>query len=1035
MFFKCNTLFLLLINYIVLLGRLFSTISTLSLNPSLLLHKSRFTCDVRHETLNDDTTKLQTSFAVEITSPPSQPIIRGYPSTFHLINGSRLTLSCQTRDGHPLGRLSWYRSEHGNDTSYLIDNSFVVLHQQNATENNMTMLISPADNNATLSCHVVNAYLYSLGQKLQTNITLQVAFGPSSIQIRGNSPNTSMSVTTLAEGTTRQFICRTTSANPRPIISWKLDGQIIPSDITPSEERGEYAGTIIQLVKTIGLDKQLRDYHMKVLSCEARNPETGHIVVDSTRLNIIYDATSIDMHGIIKEKIIKAGDTITAECILTGGNPLGKITWFKGDELLRSEYISETNGKYALSRVEFIASPSDNNLPLICKGQVENFPERIASFILNVAFLPAEMKILDSSVLSNLTIGGNTTLDEFECRTSLSNPQAKLSIIRQTNDGIRHTDIITRDPSTYINGINSLRFSLPSIDLSLHGTLLTCEATLDISPVPLTKQVTYVLNVNHKPHFHDFHDFFEMKENQSLNLTLEATAYPMPISYTWYHPSGRQLFTDQSRIFINQGQISIINLQKSDSGVYRVVAGNSYGNSEVNLTVKVLYGPVITRTRGYSVPDAVLPGTTVTLLCAVEADPLNLTDIKWYRNDSEPKLITNNAQWERRIEGTEASLIGKFIRKEDAGQYSCEIENPYGTSRAAIPLVVQYLPQIDRTDPSRNKVATDSDRYLTAELHCYISAIPRPTIIWIKNDQILPSSSKYRMVLNERTTSSSTFSPDLLFDAVLYIGNISKSDYGTYQCKAENTLGMDMNEIVLSGLTVPDPPNDIRVLNTSHSSLFISWQPGFDGGARQTFQIRFRLATNNRYSYEDVPLNSQTFDLKNLLLATDYYISIRANNSHHLSDWSPEIRASTSRYLPTSPFYSFSTSVSSTRFSLTVIVIIAVFGLFILLINVIIISLFALKRRRSHVNSDNSSTTGTNETEANTVDIFQPIPSNLFFDRPYSSNTNAYPFNTYQKYEDDDVKRPFVPTYSTATLTRSIPNHNRLWPHGKDSFC
>lgn len=110
------------------------------------------------------------------------------------------------------------------------------------------------------------------------------------------------------------------------------------------------------------------------------------------------------MHGVTKDKIIKAGDMITAECILTGGNPLGKIVWFKGlkknrsiewvfiilivslgDELLRSEYISATNGKYALSRVEFIAAPSDNNLPLICKGQVESFPERIASFTLNVA--------------------------------------------------------------------------------------------------------------------------------------------------------------------------------------------------------------------------------------------------------------------------------------------------------------------------------------------------------------------------------------------------------------------------------------------------------------------------------------------------------------------------------------------------------------------------------------------------------------------------------------------------------------------------
>ncbi len=44
----------------------------------------------------------------------------------------------------------------------------------------------------------------------------------------------------------------------------------------------------------------------------------------------IDDATSIEMHGVTKEKIIKAGDKIIAECILTGGNPLGKMTWYKG---------------------------------------------------------------------------------------------------------------------------------------------------------------------------------------------------------------------------------------------------------------------------------------------------------------------------------------------------------------------------------------------------------------------------------------------------------------------------------------------------------------------------------------------------------------------------------------------------------------------------------------------------------------------------------------------------------------------------------
>jgi hypothetical protein len=129
-------------------------------------------------------------------------------------------------------------------------------------------------------------------------------------------------------------------------------------------------------------------------------------------------------------------------------------------------------------------------------------------------------------------------------------------------------------------------------------------------------------------------------------------------------------------------------------------------------------------------------------------------------------------------------------------------------------------------EPGQNKVATDSDRSLTAEFHCYLSAIPKPTIIWLKvsfqkliffikmkflnfkDNQTLPISSKYQSILNDRTSSSS----NLLFDAILYVSNITKSDYGIYQCKAENPLGMDLIEIILTGLS--------KWLFISSSSLF-----------------------------------------------------------------------------------------------------------------------------------------------------------------------------------------------------------------------
>jgi hypothetical protein len=69
---------------------------------------------------------------------------------------------------------------------------------------------------------------------------------------------------------------------------------------------------------------------------------------------------------------------------------------------------------------------------------------------------------------------------------------------------------------------------------------------------------------------------------------LEASAYPMPIIYTWFHPSGRQIMTDQLKIFVNQGQLALINVQKSDSGIYRCIATNAIGTTEVNITLNVL---------------------------------------------------------------------------------------------------------------------------------------------------------------------------------------------------------------------------------------------------------------------------------------------------------------------------------------------------------------------------------------------------------------------------------------------------------------
>lgn len=118
---------------------------------------------------------MRSTFEIRVTSPPNIPVIYSYPSTIRFINGSSVNLSCQAYGGYPLGRLFWYRLESENKKFNLIDNSSIVLHAENKTDSNISMIAKPSDNNVILSCHVTNDYLYLLGQKLQTNITLQVA--------------------------------------------------------------------------------------------------------------------------------------------------------------------------------------------------------------------------------------------------------------------------------------------------------------------------------------------------------------------------------------------------------------------------------------------------------------------------------------------------------------------------------------------------------------------------------------------------------------------------------------------------------------------------------------------------------------------------------------------------------------------------------------------------------------------------------------------------------------------------------------------
>ena len=60
----------------------------------------------------------------------------------------------------------------------------------------------------------------------------------------------------------------------------------------------------------------------------------------------------------------------------------------------------------------------------------------------------------------------------------------------------------------------------------------------------------------------------------------------------------------------------------------------------------------------------------------------------------------------------------------------------------------------------------------------------------------------------------------------------------------------------------PDPPYNLKLINTTHNSIAISWTPGFNGGAPQRFQVRYTKIGDAAHRYADVnPPNASVYQV------------------------------------------------------------------------------------------------------------------------------------------------------------------------------
>lgn len=176
------------------------------------------------------------------------------------------------------------------------------------------------------------------------------------------------------------------------------------------------------------------------------------------------------------------------------------------------------------------------------------------------------------------------------------------------------------------------------------------------------------------------------KTSERVKLTCAVEGDPKPQIY-WQFNFGNDFPAARERrmqIMDNDESFIINNAKPSDRGVYTCTAENPAGKITANVTVDIIE-PLVYRTEEHK---EVMIGENVILEC--QNGESTLSDVRWYKNS---KLLTAT---ESRYVMTKENqlLIVMKTTEDDAGLYTCELENSLGIQQAFIQLKVRTKPMV-----------------------------------------------------------------------------------------------------------------------------------------------------------------------------------------------------------------------------------------------------------------------------------------------------------------------------------------------------
>uniref|UniRef100_A0A8D3CVA6 receptor protein-tyrosine kinase n=1 Tax=Scophthalmus maximus TaxID=52904 RepID=A0A8D3CVA6_SCOMX len=238
--------------------------------------------------------------------------------------------------------------------------------------------------------------------------------------------------------------------------------------------------------------------------------------------------------------------------------------------------------------------------------------------------------------------------------------------------------------------------------------------------------------------------------------------------------------------------VSSLKIQKAEAhALYRCIAANKVGEDS-----RIIFFHV---TRGLEVSvspsNEPLEEDHVVLKC--KADMLLYGNLAWFRvtNVSEsaaPVQPCRSLQLQRRTrtQAVQSSLQGTNVTLElllpnasrrDEGMYACQVEN-IKTGEKACLLRRLTLRALEASRILNNFTDQKVNISATITLRCDAAGMPRPSVVWTKNNHTVVEGS----------------GEDVQHNHVLTIQRVKKEDSGLYTCTACNSLGCDASQAFLT---------------------------------------------------------------------------------------------------------------------------------------------------------------------------------------------------------------------------------------------